>query len=179
MPNKNLKAFLNKNKSKAGAKTDLKKEDAVDQEAQKANDASVEAKQEVEKKVAGDSSDEEVEDDIDLDVEYGNIKENKDVAEKKQEENSTGFGFEESMITGKPKVEQQDDKKAKKPTGPISFGGGRPMFSRKPKGVLEGKFEAGLDDLDDDMNPKAKAVDAKKATGAAGGREFINLGASA
>jgi len=81
---KNLKAFLNKNKSKAGAKAAEAKKDESAQAAQLVgNDKQVEDLQKAQKRLTnakqGDSSDEEVEDDIDLDVQYGNIKDTKDI----------------------------------------------------------------------------------------------------
>jgi len=51
------------------------------------------------------------------------------------------------------------------------------MFQRKNKGALAGQFDATLDDLDDNGNAKPK--ESKKVSAAEGGREFINLGASA
>ena len=72
-----------------------------------------------EAKKRDESSDEEVEDDIDLDVQYGNIKEDKDVASKRQnDEVKPGFGYEDSVTTT---TTQEPKDKTKKPTKNIVF----------------------------------------------------------
>jgi len=174
-----LKAFLNKNKKKTTAKQETKPEQAEAAEAISKEAAPITEKAEVKAKPAkkDESSDEEVDDDLDLDVQYGNIKENKDVTtDKVDEENKTGFGYDD-VIT-RPSATEKPKKTPG--AGDIVFrtGGTKPMFTRKNKTGMAGDFDAGLDDLDDDGNVKNKGQkEASKAM--AGGREWINLGSSA
>jgi hypothetical protein len=94
----NLKAFLKKNQSKAPAKpTDQNKEVEAQEEAKKAMEAKVQANEN--QQADGASSDEEVEDDINLDVQYGNIKDTKDINDKTEEDTKIGFGYEDSLVT--------------------------------------------------------------------------------
>ena len=154
-----LKAFLNKNKKK-GAKADAQADEAsVPETAVKGNAGdkkAEEAKQINEKTAQGskskdvkkdESSDEEVDDDLDQDVQYGHIKEAKDVVEDKNDNKADGFGYDQSVITRNTGPIKKAEVKEEKPStgGFIKFTGGRPTFSKKTKKAgLLGEFSEGL-----------------------------------
>jgi len=117
---------------------------------------------------------------------YGNIKEKRDLASAKEQDDKlrAGYGFDEqsekqgaSAAAGGGKQE-----KPKRTAADITFGGGRPRFARGPRGKFGGEFSEGLDDIDDNGNVKKRNKELKGSEGAATGdraRDFVNLGASA
>ena len=146
-----LKGFLNKQ----GKKKTTKKEgeSAKNPEEIKAQEQQAKATTESQQKNAKkeDGSDEE---DDDLDIAYGNIKEQTEVQAKQNTEDKAkqGFGFDE----GSSKKEEKKVEK-KKNANEITFGGPRPTFGRKKVGKLGGEFAEGLDDIDDAGQTKSKA----------------------
>ena len=133
------------------------------------------------------SSDEEVDDELDLETQamsYGNIKEKKDITtnEKQEESENKGYGFDTSAAVV-PSGKTSDIKREKKDASEITFGGTRPKFARKVnKGQFGAEFSEGLDDIDDDGNIKNKPrKEFSRADGGGGGgqREFVNLGSKA
>jgi hypothetical protein len=125
-----------------------------------------------------------VDDELDLETQamsYGNIKERKDVTsnEKQEEAETQGYGYDNVGTAANASASAAAQPKQKKDATSITFGGGRPMFSRKVnKGKFGAEFSEGLDDIDDDGNIKNKSKkDQSKAEG--GQREFINLGSKA
>lgn len=179
-----MSAFLKKNqkkgnKAKAGPATEAA--EATGEET-KAQDAEVvQSPAAVDTKAKADSSDEE-EDEL-AGLSYGNIKEKKDVAARTQDAKlKAGYGFDEPAD---PKAgvaaAAGGQAKPKKTASDITFGGARPKFARSMnKGKLGGEFAEGLDDIDGGGASKktTHAARAENATGE-GGREFVNLGASA
>ena len=100
------------------------------------------------------SSDDEEEDELDLatkqKVSYGTVKENKDIAKKKDKtDDLVGYGLDEGQEEKKTQDKKQEPKKGMFGDG-ASFG--RPTFGgrKKPDGgkFAGGDFSAGLDDID-------------------------------
>lgn len=104
-------------------------------------------------------------------MQYGNIKENKELASmNKDEDANKGFGYDDSIITGK-----KEKKKASGGALNFNFNRGPPRFTKTKKNAFQSDFQEGLDDLDDEGNVKQK----RKEERAQGQREFINLGSTA
>lgn len=100
------------------------------------------------------SSDDEEEDELDLatkqKVSYGTVKENKDIAKKKDKtDDLVGYGLDEGQEEKKTQDKTQIAKKAAFGEG-ASFG--RPTFGGRKKAgggnFAGGDFSAGLDDID-------------------------------
>lgn len=131
------------------------------------------------------SSDEEVDDELDLEtqaINYGNIKEKKDIAtnEKQEETEKQGYGFDTTAAAVSANQKGGEIKREKKDASEITFGGSRPKFGRKvDKGKFGAEFSEGLDDIDDDGNIKNKPKKNEFARADGGQREFINLGSKA
>lgn len=176
---KGLSAFINKNKKTKKPKAN--EEQAAAALDQKAEAAQAQKAQEEAKKntpVANDSSDEEV-DELDVatkQIDYANIKENKDVSGANQgDEKKQGFGFNDESAPERAEVKKAAGKKFGE--GGLSFGGGKPKFmSRKPGKFGKGDFDAGLDDLDEEGSGKKESKDNRRQEGQ---RDFVNLGSTA
>lgn len=191
---KDLKAFLAKQTKKVKKTTTTAETDKPAEEEEKQKDAEVINKDvKKTKDTKQESSDEEVDDELELekgmDLGFAKIKEQKEVKGDKEQEESEkkGYGFDESA---KPFARGTAIAEAKKAAGgDIVFGGSRPpKFGRKKvaNGAFAAEFSEGLGDIDDDgkMKKKNKNTEIKKSenntiSAAAGGREWVNLGAGA
>lgn len=108
------------------------------------------------------------------------ITENKD--DKEEQTKIEGYGLEDKTQKSETKVQENVPKKEKKNANNINFVRGGPLkFSRGPKNnKMAGDFDVGLDDIDDSGNiKKEKKPDKSNLSGANGGYEFRNLGATA
>lgn len=183
-----MSAFLDKNRKKAKKSKANAGPVMADEVVEQAQEHDVEVAQSqdqipAKKANAAESSDEEEEDDS---ITYGNIKETKDVASAKQQDDKlkAGYGFDDKAEKNPSAgADGAEAAKQKKTAADIKFGGPRPTFGRGNKGKFGGQFSEGLDDLDDDGNVKKKGKDAKQGgesnAAADGARQFVNLGASA
>ena len=186
---KGLSAFLQKNRKKANKPKPNAGPAMADEAVEQAQEHDVEVAQSqdqipAKKANKDESSDEEEEEGQELT--YGNIRDKKDVASAKQQDDKlkAGYGFDDKAEKNPSAgADGAEAAKQKKTASDIKFGGPRPKFGRGNKGKFGGEFSEGLDDLDDDGNVKKKTKDAKQGNesnaAADGAREFVNLSSSA
>jgi len=186
---KGLSAFLQKNRKKQNKPKPNAGPAMADEVVEQAQEHDVEVAQTQDqipaKKVNKEESSDEEEEDLGG-LSYGNIKEKKDVASAKQQDDKlkAGYGFDDKAEKNPSAgADGAEAAKQKKTAADIKFGGPRPKFGRGNKGKFGGEFAEGLDDLDDDGTVKKKGKDAKQGNdsyaAADGARDFVNLGASA
>lgn len=110
------------------------------------------------------SSDEEVDDvDLDQDMNFGKIVDEKDIVNKEQKEEKAkkGFGFDaEDRDTEEKKETKATGEVKRKDASNIQFGGRPTKFTRRGKlpggGKFGDEFSEGLDDIDDNGEIKKK-----------------------
>jgi len=109
-------------------------------------------------------------------IQFGKVKEQKDVIQKKEDESQkTNYGYDNTVVSGQVQNEPKKNQFPKKDASEISFGGGRPKFGRAKKNTFA-DFKEGIDDIDLDGNVvKSKKTDTNTASRANGQDNFINL----
>lgn len=111
-------------------------------------------------------------------IQFGKVKEQKDVIQKKEDETQkANYGYDDTAVTGQVQEPKKNSFAKKDGPSEITFGGGRPKFGRAKKNTFA-DFKEGIDDIDLDGNVvKSKNKTESNTVSRADGRtdNFINM----